>query len=192
MGFISRLKEKYNHKRDVATWRPLSEELKLMYIKAKACQEWIDDWGTPTRKELLSKYTNFCGLKFSINHNIPSVDFFEKNLKGKCEDMGIYINDDNSKSINQEVTVLNGSCNVDVLIDKREYALYHVHVRHSSIANITATHGSYVWVKVYGNAAHIKCDVFDGAKVIVFYMNEKGTKTIFKKEVSSFNSPYML
>lgn len=192
MGFISRLKDKYNHKREVATWQPLSDELKLMYIKAKACEDWICDWGTPTRKELLSKYTSMEGLKFSIKHNIPSVEFFEKNLKGKCEDMGIYINDENAKSVNQETVVLNGSCNADILIDKRDYALYHVHVRHNSIANIRATHGSYVWVKVYGNAAHIKCEVSDGAKIIVFYMNEKGKKVIFKKQITSTNSPYML
>lgn len=192
MGFIQKIKDNYAHKKEVAMWHPLSEKLRQVYIEAGLCIDWTREWGEPTRKELLSKYTSFAGVKFSIEHDIPPVDFIDKNLKGHCEDMGIYVNDDHVNPYNQETVVLNGICNADILVDNNDIAIRHVHVRHNSIANITADNGSYVWVKVYGNQAHIKCKAIDRSNIVVFYMNEKGTKTIFKHIVTSTNSPYKL
>lgn len=192
MGFIQKIKDRYAYKKEVAMWHPLSEKLRQVYVEAGLCETWTSNWGEPTRKELLSKYTSFAGVKFSIEHNIPSVDFIDKNLKGHCEDMGIYVNDDNVKSHNQETVVLNGNCNGVISVDNNRIAIHYIHVRNNTIINVEALNGSYSWIKVYGNQAHIKLNVKDGAKVVVFYMNEKGTATIFKKNITESNSPYIL
>lgn len=49
------------------------------------------------------------GIDFCIKNDYPTLDFLRTNFKGKCEDYGVYV-DDEVVEKNRKDVVLNGGC----------------------------------------------------------------------------------
>lgn len=123
----------------------LQEELKQQAISLGLCKQWQDEWGNPDIAELCNKYIR--GLDFCIKHDYPSLDYLERNFKGKVEKYGIYIND-NATVLNQRNIIANGSCKLFV----EAGVVCDVTIRHTSEIHIVATNNAFVYVSMHDNS----------------------------------------
>jgi hypothetical protein len=105
--------------------------------------------------ELYVKSIDFC-----ISNDYPNLNFFRTNFKGLCEPYGIFIDDD-VKSRNAQVTVLNGDCRGFLEYDK--YAVTRIFVRHTSKISVNASEHSIVTI-----------DAFDTSKLVVATSGDAG------------------
>lgn len=162
-------------------WYHISQELKAMFKNADACDEVMSQWGNPTRKELLKMYTN--NIKFCIEKNLPYLPYIRKVWKGKCEDMGIFVDNEEIDILNYPIAVCNGSCLGDISYNKNHTAIYQIYARHSTYLNITAENDCFVFVFMYGNKCRVKCTAKDKSKIVVFKYDDTGLEFYGKKAI---------
>lgn len=129
----------------------VSEELKTKAVKFGLCTQWQNDWGVPTKEQLVEKYIK--GLDFCIEHDYPSVAYMKRNFDGIMQKMGVFADDTIAEHINtprRRTIVVNGRSGGK--IECKEYAVVAVYIRHSSKIEIVACDHANVMVLVYDSA----------------------------------------
>lgn len=130
----------------------IAEQLRSDGIGKGLCRLWQGKL-TPGLgvKDLADLYKR--GIDFCISEDYPTLDFLRENFKGKCEDFGVYI-DDEVDAINQDQVVLNGACRAVLAYDG--YSVSRVYARHGAEVAINACDSAWVTV-----------DAFDDARIVV-------------------------
>jgi len=148
----------------------VSETLKKEAIKLRLCDGWTNDWGTPTKEELVDMYIR--GLDFCIFNNYPSNDFIKKHFGKIAEDKGVYT-DVEIKIINPPIAILNGNTKGEITLS--EYSSRDIHVRHNSNIKITVRDYAKAFVHLYDNAT---VKIVNEGNARSFLYKKGGTATI--------------
>ncbi len=94
------------------------------------------------------------GIDFCISEDFPTLEFMRENFKGKCEEFGIFIDDEISDLVDNPDTVLNGNCKAML-----KYSGY-------TVARVFARHNSEAAVNVANNAI-VTIDAFDDTNLVI-------------------------
>lgn len=96
----------------------------------------------------------FKGIDFCIRKDVPSLDFFRQNFKGKCEPYGVFVDQEDIKVWNRERVSLNGDCKAELLYNG--FSVSRAWIRHNSTARV-----------IVSGLAHLTIDIFDDARLAV-------------------------
>lgn len=112
------------------------------------------------------------GIDFCIKNDYPTLDFIRTNFKGKCEDYGVYV-DDEVVEKNKKDVVLNGDCKA--MLEYDGFAVSNIYIRHNSkssvnvgdhaIVTIDIFDNSYLAIAVAGSDAEVLVNVYGDATV---------------------------
>lgn len=112
------------------------------------------------------------GIDFCIKNDYPTLDFLRTNFKGKCEDYGVYV-DDEVVEKNRKDVVLNGDCKA--MLEYDGFAVSNIYIRHNSkssvnvgdhaIVTIDIFDNSYLAIAVAGKYAKVLVNVYGKATV---------------------------
>lgn len=94
------------------------------------------------------------GIDFCISEDFPTLEFMRDNFKGKCEEFGVFIDDEISDLVDSPDVVLNGHCKAML-----RYSGY-------TVARIFARHNSETAVNVANNAI-VTIDAFDDTNLVI-------------------------
>lgn len=94
------------------------------------------------------------GIDFCISEDFPTLEFMRENFKGKCEEFGIFIDDEVSDLVDSPDVVLNGHCKAML-----RYSGY-------TVARVFARHNSEAAVNVENNAI-VTIDAFDDTNLVI-------------------------
>lgn len=103
------------------------------------------------------------GIDFCISENYPTLEFLRENLKGKCEEFGIFI-DDQVSITNLSDSVLNGSCSANLVYS--DYTVSRLYIRHNSKAIIDICDHAIVTVDAFDNSS-LEITASEGTKVLI-------------------------
>lgn len=121
--------------------------LKEEAIKFGLCVGWTDDWGSPTKEQLVEMYIR--GLDFCILHNYPSNDFIKEHFGKLAEEKGVFT-DAKVNVLNPPIAILNGNCTGT--IELTGFASRDIHVRHDSKLKVIVRDNAKAFIRVYDNA----------------------------------------
>ena len=128
-------------------------ELKNDGIAKGLCRQWQMKLKDELDVEDLSKLF-IQGIDFCISENFPTLDYFRTHFKGKCEEFGVYVDDEIPELVDSPDTVLNGNCRAML-----KYSGY-------TVARVFARHNSEAAVNVENNAI-VTIDAFDDTNLVV-------------------------
>lgn len=121
-------------------------------------------------KALIELYIR--GIDFCIMNDYPTVDFIREHFKGKCEEFGVFIDDDVEQK-NAPNIVLNGNCRAFLEYDG--YSVANIYARHNTRGSVNVSDNSIITIDVFddselsvataGNAAKVFVNVYGNAKV---------------------------
>lgn len=94
------------------------------------------------------------GIDFCISEDFPTLEFIRENFKGKCEEFGVYVDDEIPELVDSPDTVLNGNCRAML-----KYSGY-------TVARVFARHNSEAAVNVANNAI-VTIDAFDDTNLVI-------------------------
>lgn len=140
----------------------VSEVLKEEAIKNGLCSTWTNEWGNPTKEDLVEVYIR--GLDFCILNNYPSNEFIKEHFGKVAEDRGIFT-DANVDLLNPKIVVLNGRCKGK--IELTGFNSVDIHVRHESDVEIKVRDFAKAFVRVY-DTAHALIDNEGNAQSFVY------------------------
>lgn len=140
----------------------ISEMLREEAIKYGLCVAWTDEWGTPTKEQLVDMYIR--GLDFCIKNNYPSNEYIKTNFGIIAEEKGVYT-DATVNLINPEIVILNGKCTGTITLSG--YSSRDIHVRHNSKVKIIIKDAAKAFIRVYDNA-HITVENSTGTRSFVY------------------------
>lgn len=89
------------------------------------------------------------GIDFCIKNDYPTLDFLRTNFKGKCEDYGVYV-DDEVVEKNRKDVVLNGSCKA--MLEYDGFAVSNIYIRHNSKASVNVGDHAIVTIDIFDNS----------------------------------------
>lgn len=128
--------------------REITRQIKDDAIRHGLCQMWRERIKPDmTMDELAQLYTT--GHDFCMRNDVPNADFFRQNLKGKCEQYGVYV-DDSVSDVNAKKIFLLGKSNASLHYDGHTVA--QVFVKHDTSCVVMAKDFSHVTVCAYDNA----------------------------------------
>ena len=131
----------------------LIQQLKKDGISKGLCRMW--QWKLKSElnmDNLVQLYVK--GIDFCISEDFPTLEFIRENFKGKCEEFGIFIDDEVSDLVDSPDVVLNGHCKAML-----RYSGY-------TVARVFARHNSEAAVNVENNAI-VTIDAFDDTNLVV-------------------------
>lgn len=94
------------------------------------------------------------GIDFCVKEDFPTLEFMRENFKGKCEEFGVFVDDEIPELVDSPDTVLNGNCKAMI-----EYSGY-------TVARVFARHNSEAAVNVANNAI-VTIDAFDDTNLVI-------------------------
>lgn len=125
----------------------VQKELKKEAIRLGLCNEWQNEWGKPTRQELIDKYVK--GIDFCIKHNYPSNEYIVENFtQQELNDNGIFVNE-RFEVVNPKRLICNGDCNGVCRISS--YISKDMYIRGNSIVVIYLEENSRAFIRIYDN-----------------------------------------
>lgn len=148
----------------------VSNMLKEEAMKFGLCVGWANEWGSPTKEQLVDMYIK--GLDFCILHNYPSNTFIKQHfgeiaiLKGVFTDMEVNL-------LNPPTAILNGECSGTIILTG--FVSRDIHVRHNSKVKIIIRDAAKAFIRVYDNAYTI---VENESQSRCFVYKKGGTATI--------------
>lgn len=89
------------------------------------------------------------GIDFCIKNDYPTLDFLRTNFKGKCEDYGVYV-DDEVVEKNRKDVVLNGDCKA--MLEYDGFAVSNIYIRHNSKASVNVGDHAIVTIDIFDNS----------------------------------------
>lgn len=131
----------------------LIQQLKKDGISKGLCRMW--QWKLKSElnmDNLVQLYVK--GIDFCIGEDFPTLEFMRENFKGKCEEFGIFIDDEVSDLVDSPDVVLNGHCKAML-----RYSGY-------TVARVFARHNSEAAVNVENNAI-VTIDAFDDTNLVI-------------------------
>lgn len=148
------------------------EQIRNDGIAKGLCNPWQAKLSKPLSIEALVRlYVR--GVDFCISKDYPTLDFLRGNLKGKCEQYGVFIDDVIQSKKNIPDVVLNGDCMA--LLEYSDYSVSRVYIRHNSkvainvsdhaLLTIDAFDNSNLVVATAGNAAQVNVNLYGNAQV---------------------------
>lgn len=155
--------------------KDISKELKNKAVKLGLCTEWTEEWGNPTKDELVDKYVR--GIDFCIKHNYPSCDYMKKNFDGVMQKHGVFV-DEGVDLKNPSMVIANGRTSGKIVYDA--YSVGTLYVRHESELTIEASDNAFVTIETYDNCT---VSVLQRSKAKVFVYNHGGNIQAFGKVV---------
>lgn len=146
----------------------LSTELKQMYLDVEACGTVLDSWDVKhsTMESLINMFME--NARFSIEKNVPPLDYLIEHFKGHCERYGLWVNDDNVYSKNKQYVMFAGESSGKIYIDDQSIPLYRIYVRHDSHVDIVVNCMTLVFISLCGGgtSCHVKVEHPAGAAVV--------------------------
>lgn len=146
--------------------KDISKELKKEAISLGLCQEWTNEWGKPTKDELVDKYVR--GIDFCIEHNYPSCEYMKKHFDGVMQNHGVFVND-NIDLQNSKMVIANGKTSGKIIYNS--YSVGTIYARHDSDLTIEASGNAFVSIETYDNC---NVSVFQRDQSKVFIYNHGG------------------
>ena len=104
------------------------------------------------------------GIDFCIKNDYPTLDFLRTNFKGKCEDYGVYV-DDEVVEKNRKDVVLNGDCKA--MLEYDGFAVSNIYIRHNSKASVNVGDHAIVTIDIFDNSYLAIAVAGEYAKVLV-------------------------
>lgn len=113
-------------------------------------------------KSLIELYIR--GIDFCIMNDYPTVDFIREHFKGKCEEFGVFIDDDVEQK-NAPNIVLNGNCRAFLEYDG--YSVANIYARHNTRGSVNVSDNSIVTIDIFDDSELNVATAGDDAKVFV-------------------------
>lgn len=142
--------------------KDISKELKNKAVKLGLCTEWTNEWGNPTKDELVYKYVR--GIDFCIRHNYPSCEYMKKNFDGIMQKHGVFV-DEEINLKNARIVIANGKTCGKIVYDS--YSVGTLYVRHDSDLTIEVSDNAFVTIETYDNCK-VSVSQKGNAKVFVY------------------------
>lgn len=142
--------------------KDISKELKKEAISLGLCTDWTNDWGNPTKDELVDKYVR--GIDFCIDHDYPSCEYMKKYFEGIMQKHGVFVDDD-IKLENPKMVIANGKTSGRLIYNS--YSVGTIYVRHDSDLTIEVSGNAILAIETYDNC-NISIFHRDKAKVFVY------------------------
>lgn len=166
----------------------LIKQLKADGIEKGLCRAWQMKLRAGLSLEQLVKlYVR--GIDFCISEDYPTLDYLREHFKGKCEQYGVFVDDEVVGLKNAANVVLNGDCKA--MLEYDAYAVSQVYVRHNSnvsinvadnaIVTVDAFDDSKLYVAVAGSEARITINAYGNAQIkcitpgVIIKRNNKNT-----------------
>lgn len=134
------------------------------------CEEWaVKMQNAQTLDELLDMYIK--GIDFSFSSEFLSNDFMRRNLKGKMEHKGIFL-DDSIDLHNQREIVCLGDSRINYLGD--QFSVSQMYLRDNVKARLVVRDSAFVMIDIFDNTqleieasnkANVRVNCYKGAKV---------------------------
>lgn len=140
----------------------VSKELKNEAVSLGLCAEWTNEWGKPTKDELVEKYVR--GIGFCIKHNYPSCEYMKKHFDGVMQNHGVFV-DDTIELGNSRIVIANGKTSGRIIYDS--YSVGTIYARHDSDLTIEVSGNAFVSIETYDNC-NISVFQRDKAKVFIY------------------------
>ena len=130
------------------------------------CDKFRDTWGEPTIEDLCDKY--FRGQDFCIEHDWPSLEFLDANLKGQTSPFGIFINESGKVTNNRYVALLGNS-----IVTMESNVSSDVTIRHNSTLFLRAKKNTFVYVSIHDDAELVVVSREPGARIYCSHFGGK-------------------
>lgn len=144
----------------------ISKELKNEAVRLGLCTEWTNEWGNPTKEELVNKFIR--GIDWCIRKNYPSCEYMKKHFDGVMQKYGVFV-DDKIDLENHSMLIANGKTSGKIVYDS--YAVGTIYARHDSDLIIEVSGNAFVAIETYDNC---NISVFQRDKAKVFVYNHGG------------------
>lgn len=143
------------------------------------CEEWaVKMENAQTLDDLLDMYIE--GVDFSFSTEFLSNDFMRRNLKGKMEHKGIFLDDNPILENTREVVCL-GDSRLTYL--GNQYLVSEIRLKDRTKAKIVAKDSAFIMVDIFDNV-EVEIEAYDKSKVCVNVY--KGAKVTFKELDESY------
>ena len=159
-------------------------------IQNEICEDWaIKMQNTQTLDELLDMYIK--GIDFSFSTEFLSNDFIRRNLKGKMEHKGIYL-DDSIDLHNQREVVCLGDTRLSYL--GNQFSVSQMYLRDNVKVKIVAKENAFIMIDIFDNVqleieasdkANVRVNCYKGAKV-TFKSNDDSYVKISNKDFKTY------
>lgn len=152
----------------------------------EVCEEWAIEMQNSTNlDQLLDMYIK--GIDFTFSTEFLSNDFMRRNLKGKMEHKGIYL-DETLNIQNQRSIVCLGDTRLNYL--GNEYSVSQMYLRDEVKAKLVIKDSAFVMIDIFDNVqleieasskANIRVNCYKGAKVKFTQLDESYVKVSRKQ-----------
>ncbi len=105
------------------------------------------------------------GIDFCISEDFPTLEFMRDNFKGKCEEFGIFIDDEISDLVDSPDVVLNGHCKA--MLRYSGYTVARIFVRHNSEAAVNVANNAIVTIDAFDDTNLVIATAGSDAQVFV-------------------------
>lgn len=147
----------------------VSEMLKDEAIKYGLCVAWTNEWGSPTKEQLVDMYIK--GLDFCILNNYPSNKFIKEHFGKIAEDKGVYT-DKKLDIINPPIAILNGKCTGTITLSG--FISRDIYVRHNSRIKIVIKDAAKASIRIYDNA-YVTIENETGSRIFAYKYSTDST-----------------
>lgn len=127
------------------------------------------------------------GIDFCIINDYPTLDFIRTNFKGKCEQYGVFVDDEERSIRNLPDVVMNGNCKA--MMEYDGYTVSRIYVRHNSKVSVNVSDYAMVTIDAFDNADLVIAVAGKDAQIMVnMYGNSKvkcigdGIKVTYKNK----------
>lgn len=127
----------------------LALQLKEDGIAKGLCRPWQGKLreGLPL-KDLVGLY--FRGIDFCISNDYPTLDFLRKEVKGKCEAYGVFVDDEVRGLRNFANISLNGACKA--ILEYDGFSVSRLYIRNTSEAGVCVSGHAFLTVDIFDDA----------------------------------------
>lgn len=126
----------------------INKELASKARKLNICKPWYDMLKKAEDKDTMMRMF-VKGIDFCLEHDFPSVEYFEKHGKEVIEKHGVYVNK-TIECVNSPFTVLLGYCK-SVFINT-EYGFSQLFIKHQSVVDVTLKDHSFTVIDVFDDS----------------------------------------
>lgn len=147
----------------------VSKVLKEEAMKFGLCVGWTEQWGSPTKEQLVEMYIK--GLDFCILHNYPSNEFIKEHFGEIAIQKGVYT-DMKVDVLNPPTAILNGECSGTIVLTG--FVSRDIHVRHNSKVKIIIRDAAKAFIRVY-DKAHVIVENESASRCFVYKKGGRAT-----------------
>lgn len=170
MGNLNTTKMDFNKLRNEAIQLAVNNEI---------CKEWLEQLKVaPNVDSMLDMYIK--GIDFCFSNEYPSNHFMRRNLKGKMEHKGIFLDETISLENNRTVVCL-GDSRLNFL--GNEYLVSEIFLKDRVKARVVAKDCAFITIDIFDNV-ELEVEAYDDSKVNIHCY--KGAKVTFKQQNNSY------